>query len=220
MLQEQHKSPSCVLEALLGVTPEMESQIEADILERNASRKASTPLIQMPWGKSVLQDAFVRLQSIMAEIGLLPMSEFGLGRCSASDRAPCGWRQRERLPDRMIIRRFFEGHAHLAPDGAVCMEWDDVLYLKLLKQPGTGRPACHHSWALKFRFGTPLAVSRESNRIYGDLTKGASFLGNLSGAFHFIICNQVFEHVDQPFAAAKGLFGLTKPGGIVLFTVC
>ena len=223
--QQLQTSPRCVLESLLGVTPEMESNIESDIIKRNVSLTALVPLFPMPGGKSVLQDVFVRMQSIMEELGMLPMAGFGIGRCSRSNPVPCGWRQREQLLDRKIMVRFFEAHAHLVPAGASCMEWDSVYYLNLLKQPVTRRPACHQSWALKYqRAKAPLTVNPQHRHVYGDLQAlvpmtGTSLLGNMSGFFDFIICNQVFEHVGQPFAAAKGLFGLMKPGGVVLFTV-
>ena len=36
--------------------------------------------------------------------------------------------------------------------------------------------------------------------------------------FDLIVCNQVFEHVPQPFLAAKALFALLKPGGLIFWT--
>ena len=33
-----------------------------------------------------------------------------------------------------------------------------------------------------------------------------------------VICNQVFEHIRSPTEAARGLFQLVKPGGLVYFT--
>ena len=39
------------------------------------------------------------------------------------------------------------------------------------------------------------------------------------GSFDLILCNQVFEHVRDPWSAARGLSKLLKPGGLLIFTV-
>ena len=43
-------------------------------------------------------------------------------------------------------------------------------------------------------------------------------LGRYLGAFDLIVCNQVFEHVKDPFASARGLFHLVKPGGYAFWS--
>jgi len=39
------------------------------------------------------------------------------------------------------------------------------------------------------------------------------------GIFDSIICTQVFEHLSHPHIAAKSLYSMMKPGGVLLFTV-
>jgi len=36
--------------------------------------------------------------------------------------------------------------------------------------------------------------------------------------FDLVLCNQVFEHVPQPFQAAKAIFAMLRPGGLLIFT--
>ena len=54
--------------------------------------------------------------------------------------------------------------------------------------------------------------------VLGDLTKPESFEPGRLPAFDMIMCNQVFEHVVEPFAAARTLHRLLKPGGLVFWS--
>ena len=81
-------------------------------------------------------------------------------------------------------------------------------------------PAIRAVHPLLFR---PQAIHyNESTRLlHADLTLIASRpteLGALQGYFGLILCNQVFEHVPQPFLAAKAIFALLRPGGLLFWT--
>jgi SAM-dependent methyltransferase len=54
--------------------------------------------------------------------------------------------------------------------------------------------------------------------LHADLTKLESGAPAGVPSFDLIVCNEVLEHVPDPFAATRSLYALLKPGGLVIFT--
>lgn len=205
----------------------MQQSIRTDVqrLKSHLPEVLGTKLRTMRKSASVLQDAFVRLQMLMHEMQLLPLSYFGVNRCNSGQ---CNmFHGKDRHLDRQMMLKFFREHSHLAPAKATCLEWDAIHYSAALQANGTGEKLCSKTWVLQYkpadasRSPPPLLVDERKGLLLGDLTKLAppELLGGMRESIDMVICNQVFEHVSQPFDAAKALFGLVKPGGYVLVTV-
>ena len=101
----------------------------------------------------------------------------------------------------------------------MCLSWE--------KKHATLIPNCHpaHTWSLDYHACPPLEERRRScdisradpkkRKLHTDLVAIAqtpSALGPLRASFDVVVCNQVFEHVKQPFVAARGIKHLLKPG--------
>ena len=173
--------------------------------------------------RSWLQPAFVRLHNLLWELGLLPIAEWGYGRGSASFDTS--------IISRNGFRQFFAMHAPLVRPGSTCLTWDsDKLLAQLL-------PNCTGRWVLVHDGSDAVRVDRRGRMVHGDLLEigrriSASHTVQrssssstphepalaLQGRFDVIACNQVFEHVAQPFEAARALFHMLRRGGIVLWS--
>jgi hypothetical protein len=100
---------------------------------------------------------------------------------------------------------------------STCLGWDDETYLKLI-------PACGRRWAFKFADHSArlhhAAVNVDRQRVAADLNSGLppTHLGAVGELFDLVLCNQVFEHVKYPHAAARTLHSMVAPGGLVFWT--
>ena len=171
------------------------------------------PLRRRRDGRGFLQDAFVRLHRNLFETGLLPLSRWGEGRDGGL---------RTSTISRPGFIRFIREQAWRVAPNSMCLGWDDTRYVDALV------PNCNRSrtWVFSFvnRRGKPhTALANNAKRVLkADLRSGLddAMLGpaNMNGRFALILCNQVFEHVSAPAQAARSLFSLLAPGGIVLWT--
>ena len=127
-------------------------------------------------------------------------------------------------------------------DGAICLEWDMPQYSALI-------PSCTRGASWSFIYKAAAKPSARRAQLVGNATPGAiglsarsegrayaliidegkrvlygalwpdADLGKAEGAFDAIVCNEVFEHLPQPFHSATTLYRLLRPHGLVLFTV-
>ena len=191
--------------ALLGLTPALASRLRS---ENRSDASWRAPIRSHHNSRSILQDVFVRLHGLLFDDGLLPLSTFGEGR---------GRGRRDFHADnvaRIALRAFFEEQGKRVRPGSVCLEWDVLQYVKLI-------PGCDPSRALPYHYDTKqLRVVQGVNRtgrVVGDITR-IDANAQLSEGFDVILCQQVFEHVPQPFTAAGALYRLLRPGGFVFWS--
>ena len=156
--------------------------------------------------KKWLQSKFIRLHSVLYSLGLLPLSEFCERRTAKTFDRAC--------ISRLGFQIFFRTHADLVPQDSTCMDWGP-------KQTGGYShlvPGCTKSryWTYDFKPDVGLRLDKANRVATGDLTMSHSFVGMLQ--LDMVMCNQVFEHVRQPFDAAKSLFHMIRPGGLLLWS--
>ena len=187
--------------------------------------------------KSAAQDFYVRLHGLLFEINLLPLATWGDRdfKDQANDIPNHAW-----LPEAMTAGRGIGGnlprlglnvfllnhskrhqsrhHRHL-PSNATCLGVDNPAYLKLFPDCGT------RLWSLKYQpdqawSPRPPRFDYAHKWLSLDLMSLTSpeSAGAASAMFDLIVIQETFEHIRYPFAAAKGLYHLLKPGGLVLWT--
>jgi len=233
--EEQSQMPSAhghvdrvgdILTAMLGlnsknlraVQRELASYLRSGILttEVTAALRAdphSLPQQQALGGSTTswLQLAFVRFHGLLFRMGLLPISEWGEGRGSGDFDESCIGRL-----------GFVDGFSSLrvlaqVPEGAECMGWH-----RSKKQPGGYPsllvPGCVKDkvWVFRYKENEPLTLVDKTRVAYGDLTLYKTFRGKLQ--LDVIVCNQVFEHVRQPFHAAIAMYHMLRPGGYIFWS--
>ena len=203
-----------LLQRVMGLSSGDLDELTRELNQIPLDSSWDTPVRRHQHSKSVLQDAFVRMHRFMYEAGYLPLSEWGKGRGSNGRR---GGDQDRTVVARLGLQRFFGNFSSLVRHNARCITWDSTHYLELI------RPQCTDKWVFRFKQGVaPRAqVDETTKTISGDLPKLTSFpeaLGSVSGTFDLIICNQVFEHIPDPWAAARSLFGWLRQGGLLMWT--
>ena len=150
---------------------------------------------------SWLQEAFVRLHQILFQRKLLPLSGFGEYRAHTP-------RGRGAFDKTSISRRafvlFIRRESERVRRNAICLGWDSQKHLP---------PRCDQwrSWSFVFQAGVPRVAT--GRVLHADLTKLESGAPAGVPSFDLIVCNEVLEHVPDPFAATRSLYALLKPGG-------
>ena len=210
------------LARLLGLNHKMLKSLEAEL---RAWRKSDgvpdevdpATLVHM-LGKdtSWLQPAFVRLHHHLFSRRLLPLSNFGEYRVRKA-------RFSNMFDKTCISRRAFvlfnRREAHRVRAKSACLGWDTPAHAAQV-------PGCSLQYAWSFIF-EPIPVPRidvAKRQLHADLVAlGRDAEANRTWdaampRFDLIVCNQVFEHVPQPFLAAKALYALLRPGGLVFWT--
>ena len=155
------------------------------------------------------QRAFVELMRHLFEAKLLPLAYFPGG--------PSGVSEGGNL-ERIALRQFYSQYGSLVKSGGACLDFSEPRYAQLF-------PSCdkNNSWSLNYDPGEKASLLGQKRILQGDLVsmKNEAVLLDVHRAglrFDAILCNFVFEHVSQPFDAAKGLFNLASPGGIVFWS--
>ena len=225
------------LDELLGITPEWARAIRTDIQSLRPSRRPrwERPLHKHYKSKSVLQDVFVRYHSLCFQIGLLPITGWGVGRAFdvsdqtpewmrlASERGksnPARYKEYHAGPSvltRFAWNEFMRVQAPRVSAGAACLGWDNTEYVDMV-------PNCdeNRTWSLVYAPGDKVRVHPKLRRIVGSMDAMAgpvSNLGSVASAFDLIICNYVFEHVSRPSIGVRALYNLLRPSGLLFFAV-
>ena len=228
--------PACVLDSLVGL-------VHAEDLANETA--ASTPLQRHPTSVSILQDAYVAFHRLMFTRNLLPLSPWGLGRCPAGSSSYCTAKGAlahsanaydASVVVRFAMARFFKEFAQWVPKGAACLEWDGRRAI------GKHLPNCaaERSWSFLYAGKPEIAKRAQAEKAASGACNGTFFarkswrtlygavgvtdtcpdddLSGAAAAFDVVLCYEVFEHVPDPFASARTLYRLLKPGGLVLWT--
>ena len=207
------------LSTLLGVDDRVEARLLAELARIPGALDSPKPLRSRA-SKYVLQDVFVKLHNFMFAHKMLPLSDWGIGRGDGLiDRSAPGAGD---VLARRYNLKFFNKYASLVPEPAKCLQWEGSTYLSIFT-------SCKSSWSLHFvpHLATPKPVGKLQSREIGvdlvALGKASEAVSSSRaqhlGSFDLILCNQVFEHVRDPWSAARGLSKLLKPGGLLIFTV-
>ena len=220
----------CKVTQLLGLTAaalaEVNAQISALPKDTAAAIAALPPLRKLGRYSSAstswLQEAFVRLHRILFMQRLLPLSHFG------EFRHPRFGNMFDKVA---ISRRAFviynRKNAFRVPAHAQCLGWDTKTHISQIRGCSASK-----MWLLKFKdegnqgagHGPPRLARVEPNerKVFGDLTLPRLGLTSTEfsqlPSYDLVVCNQVVEHVKEPFAAVRALFELVKPGGLVFWT--
>ena len=203
-LEEECKQGSSALGSALGLSAALERRVVRDL---KMFAPVSLPAVRMHHSsRSPLQDLFVMLHNMMHKRGLLPLSFWGLGRGPGRKAS-----HDTDVVQREGMTRFFDEHAGLVREGATCLEWGRRF---MARQPRCSTSA---TWDLRFRRGSA-SIDRQKRRLVADLTRLTSGDTVAWPQFDLIICNQVFEHVDDPFAAARSVALLLAPNGLLFFS--
>ena len=157
---------------------------------------------------SLSHQAMVRLHRILFSWKKLPLSMFGEFRSAKFGN------QFDRVAlSRRAFVLFNRRESRRVPRGSTCLGWDTPKHTAQI-------PGCRASkiWSFQYKPGDKSEVNGQRRMVLGDLTKPESFQPGRLPAFDMIMCNQVFEHVVEPFAAARTLHRLLKPGGLVFWS--
>lgn len=183
-----------------------------DAAEQRQKRLAPKQLYA-PEERALLLTTYARLQNALFDSGLLPASQWGEGRFLRPEL------QFDAVLCRQGFRKFIQQEAWRTKPHGRCLGWDDTSYIKLLV------PACDLQQAWSFSFsaaprGKMATIRQEQRKILADLNivLDATDLGVLSNGLDLILCNQVFEHVANPINAARSLYNMLAPGGLMLWT--
>ena len=205
-LEAQVAKQQHILSSVYGITPD---SLDALLSEQT--------------GKAMLQSSYVHFHRWMFERGHLPLSAWGIERGVTQSNQLA---KQEDVMDAAVLARapfvqFVEEQRHLVAAGGRCLSWDGSHYLDRL-------PSCaNSSWTFSFEadaVGAPSAArvvrSKQAGTLTGDLVSFADgrLLGPAASSFSTIVCNSVFEHIARPFEAAKALYNLLSPGGVLIWT--
>lgn len=156
--------------------------------------------------KRVQQDEFVKLHASLHQRGILPISVFGEERPGGP------------IP-RKLLTEWYKSNAKRVKHRAACLDFSWPKY-------ASKNPHCekNNSWSLYFDSSAAHSarLDRPALQLVGDLVGMAesSALAEVHRQglfFDAVFCHFVFEHVAEPFKAARGLFNLVAPAGIVLW---
>ena len=209
------------LSQILGLTPHVLAEVAAELkglqpdtvaklaelppLEILGKCNGCPPPMSQP---SFLQELMLRVHRILFILDKLPLSQFGEFR----------HRKFGKMFDKTALSRrafvlFNRQQSHRVAKGSRCLGWDDTRHVSMIR-------GCTSSklWTFTFR---PIAegsaiVDHTKHQIQGDLSE-LRFTSAFP-LFDAIVCNQVFEHVPEPFAAARAIYSLLRPGGILIWT--
>ena len=202
-LSEQNRNNRSLLARILG--------FEDWMLRELAEEIAAWPLEELSLMKkghsaSWLQEAFVRLHQILFQRKLLPLS--GFGEYLAHTPRGRGAFDKTSISRRAFVL-FIRRESERVRRNAICLGWDSQKHLP---------PRCDQwrSWSFVFQAGVPRVAT--GRVLHADLTKLESGAPAGVPSFDLIVCNEVLEHVPDPFAATRSLYALLKPGGLVIFT--
>lgn len=231
-------------QALLAAMPAPGSTAAAIARLRACTLDHRGRLHRAGMGMVFLQVAFVRLHNLVLRHQIAPLftSLYGEGRGGAMAR---GEEYDKSVIPRYGFLTFFRKNRHRIPPSSVCLCWDDCAKLYsigadarcMYKHVFLYAPmnTSHHRKALPVQVvvdaggvevgGGGAGARGRARRVTlrGDLTRMAAYPKILSkmglaGRYGFIMCQEVFEHLPQPFEAAKALYALLKPGGILFWS--
>ena len=121
---------------------------------------------------------------------------------------------------RALIRQFLERVSPMLPRDATCLEWGRYYSQTVLADEchcGNGRGFCPFSWSLEYG-GCTEGVDAARREVCVDVAQ-LSRLVPAELRFDVIVCTQVFEHLPDPWAAARELYQVMAPGAKMVFTV-
>lgn len=108
---------------------------------------------------------------------------------------------------RLSMDKFLERVLPVLPAGSRCLEWA-IRYSKDVQQ-------CAEKWRFDYRQINQV-VQSESLTIHANCDHMAPHVAQaVRDKFDFVFNTFVFEHVSRPWACAKALFSMVKPGGYV-----
>eukprot|EP00798_Chlamydomonas_sp_ICE-L_P000326 gene326-33537_t len=125
--------------------------------------------------------------------------------------------------DRLYIGNFLKNTAipHLISSNVVgrCLEWD------VRPDSYSSNAACQVTDGITYtenkdQFGTSQAAKgvKSGTQFFGDIHNFSSSFPGLVGVYDIVFCTQVFEHLHDPFLAAREIFAIVRPGGKVIVT--
>ena len=220
-LEDEYRPSTCRhakargLFELLGLTPSTLAQLEVELAAWQI--KKLPPVVRRKASKTILADVFVRIQQHMYRMGLLPLSSWGLGRDT---------RDLHQILPTLSYQYFYQRHANLVPPDAMCLAFSSDGKMERAAVPNC---ASDKYWSLEFRMTDHPSVFRHRAQAGGLTARGKVLAGDLTRMsnaslpdvvrhrFDMIFCHEVFEHVARPFDAARGLYNLLRPGGLVFF---
>lgn len=213
----------------LGLSGSVLHQIDEELAARgfiHVIASAYPPLVipgnRQSKSKSFLvQEAFVRMTTILFDLGYLPITESNLSPAAR------GWglgRNSMQFDESCISRRafinFFSNRSSLVPHGSNCLFWDNTRYRTLF----SGRCPKNQAWTFTYRpdNGVPTVadVNDRLRSIKGDMNSMAdvAYVGTAAERFDLLVINQVCEHVARPFSGALAAAHLLREGGLLFFT--
>ena len=121
---------------------------------------------------------------------------------------------------RSLIQQFLERVSPMLVRDSVCLEWGRHYTQSLLVDEchcGDAYRQCPLSWSLSYGTCTE-GIDRGRNEVCADVAR-LSQVVPADLRFDVVVCTQVFEHLPDPWAAARELYRVMAPGGKIVFTV-
>lgn len=182
-------------------------------------------------GLAWLQMAFIRLQNLALKHRFAPLFVTNYGEGRGGSLAPYNEYDKAVLP-RFGFRVFFKQNAFRVRRHSTCLCWDDCAVLNHIRQLASACVQQHvfsfdkHRWSDEKKpisvQGGKAALGTKRAMLSGDLVQMADAPllreAGVQSLYDLILCQEVFEHVAQPFKAARALFHLLKPGGLVFWS--
>jgi len=173
----------------------------------NATRACASAGSMDDLSDDCLLSLHVMLRNRAHERGLLPANGYPKARWPAGD------------PERVHIQRFLEAERGRVKQGSRCVEFDDLSYTNMFFMSECKSKHYFKNFDEKTMrdMNSGVKQSLDSEVLLADIDQG---LGQVPPeSMDVIICTNVFEHVQKPLQAMKHLYEMTKPGGVILFTV-
>ena len=237
------------LERLLGLDAEMVDAIVSDLTHLRASLISNPdrvgdeaqdggvlgPMVWRGNTRSWLQELHGGLQRSLYREGLLPVGvRPGPRWAKAADREAHSDRtltphdgisdvwgiERGGAIVRGLIEQFLERVSPMLPRGGHCLEWGRHYSQTTLVEEchcGDSSRPCRGSWSLIYG-GCTEGLDASRSQVCADVAR-LSLVVPASLRFDVVVCTQVFEHLPDPWAAARQLFAVMESGGKIVFTV-